>query len=137
LVIFAIIQLTSIALADQTAAILLPGSSQSVVETFATASNVVIAKFTAIGGPAAVGGGVEICNGGKISILKTLRGNVAGQLNAKYELRIFDKVPESPPNLNDSYICMMYDSNTILKIIPATAENISTIKKLIAGRQSK
>jgi hypothetical protein len=116
----------------------LPGSDMSTAQAVKSSTDIVVAKFTNIGGPSAFSFGGCHYNGAELSVLRTLKG------------RAFEKSPrftyyvvpgaESPPKTDITYIAVVLLNDgiekiapAILKILPATNKNIATVRKLISN----
>jgi hypothetical protein len=113
-----------------------PGSSHSVTDAVSSATDIAIVKFTNIGW--ADHAAAERLEYGhvKIRILDNLKGTNTkrielGDTGLGYTLFR----GESLPNLSDAYILTLGPG--IIKIIPATKDNIEIVKKLMAKFSSK
>jgi len=111
--------------------IVLPGSLHGTSEEVSSASDIVLGKFTEIGG-----GAWANSNGthyhGKLAVSEDLKGKLMGSLNIHFAIG----GKESVPNQTDVYIVILMDGQWILKLLPASAENVAQVKALIASAHS-
>ncbi len=77
-------------------------------------------------------------NGAEISVLRTLKGGAFEKSN-RFAYYVVPGA-ESPPKTDTTYIAVLVLSDgiekiapSILKILPATKENIATVRKLISN----
>ncbi|MCE0482915.1 MAG: hypothetical protein LV479_01600, partial [Methylacidiphilales bacterium] len=76
--------------------------------------------------------------GNKIKVLQVIRGSVEGQVTISFKIR--GGLHEQPPQEGDTYIFFAHkntepgwDNYTVLKLLPATDDNIAKVKALIAA----
>ena len=134
LTILGLLLFVGIALANQPSTVLLPGSSQSVSDAIASATDIAIVKFINPGSFIAGGMGYGNYSGAKVRILDILKGKNLQDMNLTLPLAS----GESLPNLTDSYVIFLDlgQSDNLLgpvKLIPATKDNIAAVKKLMSA----
>ena len=83
--------------------------------------------------------GLVVYSGIEVKVLQILRGAVEHQIKFTLNTLKSPSIQEMPPNFGSSYIFFVNrnspeadDPFTALKLLPATDDNIATIKKLIA-----
>jgi len=107
----------------------LSGSSLKLDDEVASATEIVIAKFTEI-----TEGASSTLSGyrykGLIAISDILKGNAP--VSSKIAFTVGMQTKESVPNLSDIYILIL-DNHHIRKLLPATDANVAKIKALIAA----
>jgi hypothetical protein len=110
----------------------------STAQAVKSSTDIVVAKFTNIGGPTAFSFGGCKYNGAELSVLRTLKGGASEKLHRV----AYYVVPgaESTPKTDITYIAVLMLNDgiekivpAILKILPATNENIATVRKLISN----
>jgi hypothetical protein len=110
----------------------LVGHLSSVKEEVASATDIVIGKFTkvTVGGTASMNG---MDYHGTIIISQALKGTESGSLEVGFRVIPASKDKEVEPNLEDTYIMFLIEHHGIRKLLLATDANIATMKALIAA----
>jgi len=107
----------------------LTGSSLKLDDEVASATEIVIGKFTEINeGASFTLSGYRYR--GLIAISDILKGNAP--VSSKVAFTVGIQTRESAPNLSDTYIVII-DNHHIHKLLPATVDNIAKVKALIAA----
>jgi len=111
----------------------LAGSGYAIGDVVASATDIVVGKFTKVksDGAASMMG---MSYHGQITISETLKGTDSGSLEVAFYLNsAISPTNESEPNLHDTYIMILTDHQAIRKLLPVTDDNMSKIKALIAA----
>jgi len=106
----------------------LVGSSLKLDDEVASATEIVTGKFIELNQSSAFTLSGDRYHG-QISISDVLKGNAP--VSTKVAFWVVPETKESAPNLHDSYIAII-DNHIIHKLLPATANNITKVKALIA-----
>jgi len=115
----------------------LAGSSIKTEDVALKCNAVFVGKITHVGPPTGAAPGLATF-GVKVTVLQVLRGTVDAQVG----IRIDDDVlnHESAPKVENTYVFFVEKDETrltALKLLPATDDNIATVKKLIAQLPAK
>lgn len=102
------------------------------------AKDIIVGKFTALGYPGSDASGEDFYEQGQVEVISALRGSLAGTLRVGYSVRtVPGKDQEIPPVVGTEYIMFIQklgpNECEIKKLLPATDENITKIKALIAA----
>jgi len=112
----------------------LVGSRTSTKEVTVSATDIVLGKFTKVR-PTNAASMLGVLYNGEITISQALKGNKSGSLEVGFSVIPIGKDKEAEPNLRDTYIMFITDQQ-VLKLLPATDENISRIKSFLAPTAS-
>lgn len=113
----------------------LAGYSRSTREEALSSDDIVIGRFTNTGHSGVAFFSGLLYEDAKLSISINLKGKLSGNVTVDYSIESSAATPnvvEVVPNVTDTYILIIYHGHQIRKMLPATDDNITEVKKIIA-----
>jgi len=125
---------------DQNTPVKLTGSVVKTGDIIATCDDVFIGEITDIGIPSDPSeDGWTLSTGVGVEVSENLRGSVESQISVSLRTLSNPNVQESPPKYDSSYIFLVnkttdasQDPYRVVKLLPATDDNIAMVRKLLA-----
>jgi hypothetical protein len=118
----------------------LSGSDLKSEDIVLKANAVFVGEITELGHPNTKAPGQNVYHGVQIKVLQVLRGSVDAQVTVTLYIHFAPNSSENPPKVGNTYIFFAHKNTevgwnpfTVLKLLPATDDNIAKVKALIAA----